>query len=165
MAKIFQTVAKLVDPSKLTSSTDEFTNDQAKILITNYWGDSTGDKMFIASLDYLDRLFTNVNNVALRVVNIDNPDFVKADWIPYLGHPLKKDTHRDDVYYFILNIDNYSGTNINLTNGTKTNALIARLAKDEGKYYAIFYASFYELGRPGGTGNDAGNPGIKIPIT
>jgi hypothetical protein len=161
MKNIFETFSNLGQ---------DFSNAQADVLIQNYWGSPVRDKMFIASFDYLDKLFETVKKVALRVVNIDKPDYVKAEWIPYTGFPLAKDINRDDVSYYVVDILTYFGDGSPENKGLKSgsggvNALIARLAKDEGKNFVIFFASKYELGMPGGTGNGAGNPGIKIPTT
>jgi hypothetical protein len=164
MAQVFNTVATLVDPSvRVGTGSSEFIIAEANQLISHYWGSSDGDKMFIASFNYLDSLFIHVNKVALRVENIDNPQYVKAEWIPFIGYPLEEDVNRDDIYYFILSVNEYSQNEKSLTTGTNSNSIIARLGSDDDTYFAIFFASLYDLGRPGGTGNGTGMPGLKVP--
>lgn len=160
MAIIIQGNAKM--SAVVADSTTEFTSDQADIFIDNYWGSHFGDKYFIATVPFIDKLFEDCKKIALRVVDIDDPQRVKASWMPFNGQILKKDKNKDTVYYYLIDEETYNGEH-GLRNGTNTNCLIARLGKDEGKYFAFFYASQIKLGVPGGTGNSAGTPGVKVP--
>lgn len=160
MAKIIQgNFAKMTETA---TGVTEYTTEQADVLIDNYWGYHVGDKFFIATIPYIDKLFEDCKKIALRVADIDDPQRLKASWIPYNGQILRKDKNKDNVYYFIIDEKTYSG-DAGLRNGTDTNCLIARLGEDEGEYYVFFYASNIELGVPGGTGNSTGSPGIKVP--
>jgi hypothetical protein len=159
MAIIKDTFSVLVDTP---TNSSEFTNVQANVLIMNYWGSISSDKTFCGFVDFFKKLFVNNKKVALRVVNINDPNKVRGHWIPYNGMPLDKDRGKNDVYYFVMTDDTFGGAH-GLSKGTDTNMIVARLGKDEGNYCAIFYAANCILGEPGGTGNTNGNPGIKIP--
>jgi hypothetical protein len=168
MVKIFQDFALLEDPIEARGRgiNDTFTVKEAQKAIKTYWGNIGERKLFVATLALLDDLFkkssTNPKQVVLRVVNINNPEIIEAEWMPNAGLPLAKDSSNNNVSYFVINQTTYSGDH-GLRHGSKTEAITARIGKIGSGHYVYFFATKFTFGKPGGTGNTTGTPGLKVP--
>jgi hypothetical protein len=137
-------------------------------LIQNYW-DGSELKYFVASFELLDKYFEANNEVAVRVVNIQDQDIVEASWIPFSGDTniSPEDLNNPNVQFFILNRDDYDVDmqgKVKLKLVTGANALTARLAKDKSKYFVIITATTVKFRNKGtGFGNGGSSGNIKIP--
>ena len=138
--------------------------------IENYW-DGDELKYFVATFALLNKYYENTNEVAIRVVNINDQNTVEATWIPFFGDKTisQDDNSNPNVRFYILNKDDYNNPvsgKAKLGLMPNANALVARFAKKEGQFYIIVSVTKIKfINKSTGFGNGGSGGGIQIPIT
>lgn len=187
-AKVYYDAIIMIQPDYITSL-PHFSPKQRDEYINNYWQNQGEKKWSAISVEDLTDLYDestprNANKVVLQVTNIENPKKVKTLWMPYdesfiknvekTGNPINSSFYIVDRKYFDGR-NTYkgipSGMRYATENGLMVNAVTARFGKSKNiemnkdPYCVIFQATFIHFFyEDNGIGNDAGNPGIKIPI-
>ena len=153
---------------------------QSEVFAQEYWGDLTNERMFVLPFWQVSRMLgiSSSNEIALRVVNIQNPDEVSGNWMVF--EQFIADTLNDPVemgvYYFVLNDTLFNGPVLttnpvtqldgikDVNSSPENNVLRIRLGKEPGteNYYAFFLAAACSIIGDGG-GNIGALSGAKVP--
>ena len=166
MGKVFNTVARMVEfRDDGNNDNTIYTSYEAKLYVRDYWPKNVPEMKFISSIHWIDRVFKNAQQAALRVVNPDDPNTVDATWVTYSVGDEQKEP--DNVSLYVIDKDkhwsNAVGQGTNIRNGTLTSAITARLGKKGDQIFVFLYGTLLLLGEYGGIGNNTANPGVKVP--
>ena len=172
MAEIFRTSAQI---------TTDGGNTEAAALSANYWGDLTSEKMFPIPFWKVHQMLSvsSSNEIALRVVNIEDPNTMYADWIVFqqaLADTLTNPTVEIGVRYYVISDDLFNGPVLpstppfnpmpglkNVNSTPQNNVIRGRIGLDpNGNYFAYFQAAECVIINPGGGGGGLLS-GLKVP--
>jgi hypothetical protein len=156
--------------------------DEMELLVKNYWGDLTEEKIFPIPLWKLKQLFSayQSSDVAFRVTDIASKLLVDAQWVVFdenLENLLQQPTVQPNDNYFVLSEATFVALrggasnvpqNLTLITGrigkTSTTVVVdeeTTITKD--KYYVFFNVSKNDFKKPGGGGGDGTSSGFRIP--
>ncbi len=138
--------------------------------VNNYWGGANREKSFPLPFWKMQEMMAVSGEVALRVREINNPSFVRAEWIVFSNdmEGILNDPVRANEYYFVLDESDFIrlGENIPiLTNPLNNIVIVGRLGKpepDSATYHAFIIAANC-MPIPPGAGGDGVIAGAKIP--
>ncbi len=136
--------------------------------IENYW-DGDELKYFVVTFALLNSYYENTQEVAIRIVNINDQNKVEASWIPFFGDNTisQEDMNNPNVVFYILNRDDYdtpTDGKAKLGLMPNANALTARLAKREGKFFIIVSVTKIKfINKSKGFGNSGSGGHVQIP--
>ena len=201
-AKVYSGGAMIVSFRKPTTTEQTITPGMRDTLISNYWngepimdpisGMIKGEKRdFLMPLNGVEELFNQSlpqfkDSVVVKVTNIETPNKVQAEWMPYDSTFLAEKESNNGCSYFILGKRFVYSTDINfhfgmfkavqdsstltigksVKKGLGTNALSVRFGKDlkSNQYHVIVNATYFYLINQVGGGGVPEPPGSSVGI-
>ncbi|MEL6719069.1 MAG: hypothetical protein AAFO82_02560 [Bacteroidota bacterium] len=163
-------MATIIKSSTSVQGTTEVQNMNNEV--DNYWQTET-ERVYPTSLWKIKHLLNSSDSgeIALKVTNIDDEDFVDAEWIVFGDglEELLQDPVRQGEYYFVMSEADFSqvesGIDLILNPLSKV-IIVTRLGKitPNGQDYTIFIVSAkYNLLNDGGAGGGGAVSGAKVP--
>lgn len=166
-------MATIIKNYKIVDAPEHVESDAFTV---NYWGSEQNERMFPIPFWKVSQMLAlgNSNQIALKVRNIDRPQYVSAQWmileasqVDALQDPVEKGT-----YYFVMDDTIFDGpiiTNTGVREGIiksgplYRNIIWGRLGKSKaGEYFAFFLAAECKI-IDGGAGGSGPACGAKVP--
>lgn len=174
-------MAQIIRNGSPVSSNNDL--DEAQLLAITYWGSLTNEKMFVIPFWQVSQMLavSGSNEIALRVSNIDEPNFVSANWVVFeqaMADSLA-DPAEMGVRYYVIDDTYFNGpiltpppeivqlNGIRHINATpENNVLRARIGKNAGtgQIHIFFLAAECNIIDQGGGGGGV-LAGLKVPTT
>ncbi len=157
--------------------------DEAKNLMIDYWGEAIDERMYVIPFWQVSQMLaiSDLNQIALRVVNIDTPNSMSASWVVFdsqLEESLA-DPYELGINYYVFAGDLFNGPVAignevfngirKITNTPYDNVLRARIGQQEiepglgiYEYLVFFLAAECKIIEEGGGGGGLIS-GAKVP--
>ncbi len=161
-------MATIFKVTQIINNTTEF--DQIQTYVNRYWGNASLEKVFSIPFWKMQELMSVSGEVALRIREINNVGYLKAEWIVFGDdmEGLLNDPVRSGERYYVLDESAFLQLRANIstfTNPLSSVAIWGRIGKltEDGTDYRVFIVAAAGTPIAPGTGGDGGGAGIKIP--
>lgn len=180
---------KILNMAKVIKNSGQINGDpliiQAEQFMEDYWGEASDERMFMLPFWQVSQMLSmsDLNQIALRVTNIDTPNSMTAKWVVFdsqLEETLV-DPYELGICYYVFDGDFFNGPiSINndvvngirkVTNTPHNNVIRARVGRreiEEGlgiyEYHVFFLAAECLIINQGGGGGGILS-GLKVPVS
>ena len=163
-------MATIFKVTQIINNTTEF--DQIQTYVNFYWGNASLEKVFSIPFWKMQELMSVSGEVALRIREINNVGYVKAEWIVFGDdmEGLLNDPVRSAERYYVLDESAFLQLRANIstfTNPLSSVAIWGRIGKltEGGTDYRVFIVAAAGTPIAPGTGGEGSGAGIKIPAS